>query len=304
LTFALALSSGVVLAVAGGCAPGEWKRSETILSEPGLVVQIEEFAAREGAAGIGFSHPATVPASDLEGLLRATAYSRKADGHGARVMPLFPRDRTGEIAQAISEGFRAASSSERVRFSITFKGEESGPWFVPDEHRTRGTAFVRPEGTLNIAFDIVDEVVDQRRGAGKDPTDRSGSRVRLVLPEDARHHVTAAGERRPLWLTWEIPGAAPVKPISLQEDPKAQDPAPQAPGQGAEGETLIRLRQLEELHRDGALSDEEFERRRRLLLFGDEVPEEKPEEDPDRDPAMGSSTQDGLSSEPSANEAR
>ncbi len=260
-----------LLLLATGCQSARWLRTDTLEDSRELRVEREQSIV-DGKAQVGlFAHPAQLEPDLVVSLLSELHYRRsrlfREDENG----PVVPAERRSALARALSEALREADSSERVRFRLQLS---SGSIFGLDRI-TRGVAFVQPAGVLNIALDHIEDVPDDNEAAGfRDPTVRSLTQADLDPAPNWRRS-TARGAESVLWVL------APTDPAAFEaappeEPPSIADPSlrpetsePDLESRESDAEMLAQLRLLERLHRDGAITTEEFDRRRREILEGD-----------------------------------
>ena len=268
------------LVVLAGCG-ATWRRSVELLSDHQMQIELERLTEDGAPKDAGFSHPAWVTADRLAALLEAITYEEptllwQSDQVAVVDPPLVPK-----LATAISDGLRLAGPAERVRF-IVFNTRYQFK-VIPKTTCTRGVAFVDPAGTINIAFDLVDEHMD-REGRSRhvtpdrwgDPTRFTESNVTLHLPPGAAVHRSPTGATHRLWVVGNIgapaeqaspaPPAAPTRPPMEPAEAlvKSEPPGEQEAVEydALRGEEAIRLlKSLGDLRNKGILTEAEYQKK-------------------------------------------
>jgi hypothetical protein len=226
----------------------------------------------------GLAHPAELSAAVLERLLPSIHERKRTLVSAGEREPVIAAENVPVLALAIVEGLRVATPSERVRFSVY--NPDRFLLLIPSGHTTRGVAFLEPDGVFNLVFDVVNGDLDPDEEHWGDPTKRALRRADLDLPPEARLRTGESGRSREMWVTVPfsvvaagapLPAAPEKEAAPVAEEratpPPAAVPPEELPGGelGAE-EILERLRYLEELYDDGAISESEYVRRKRELL--------------------------------------
>lgn len=291
LAFTLALVLGNT-----GCAGTSWRRSGTILSEPLLIVEREERMQRGEPVSMALGHPASMSSAMIAGVLANLSYRGTGMFRSSELAPVIEPGLVPPLAHAIAEGLAQCQPSERVRFLA--RNAQLSLGFIPTERHARGVAFVDPPGTLNLAFDRVGAAPDsddpREATSWQDPTWNRYTSVAMELPEGVRLYRDDQGRERPLWILVDLAQASRQDgaqvthserpPALLRPTPDTATPTPEPSAAGPPGTTppleeapstatltdperLARLRYLEELRANGAISAEEYERQKRALLF-------------------------------------
>ena len=259
-----------------GCQGARWK-SDTELTRSGRVrVELERWSAPEGEPPPHeCQHPAAVDFAWLEALLATLRI------HEDEEKPIVDHAFVGQIAASISEGLAQADSQQRVRFMMENTDRVFG--VLPTINVTRGVAFVDPDGTLNLVFDLVTDKGDYELGSWGDPTRRRITRERLVLPPGGWFGQDRDGDQIPLWLCVSMTSAEAPIAVDRTATPDPTDPTTES----ATGSTIdapegtepplapsadqvrrIRIEFLEQLFREGLLGERAY-REKRAELEGD-----------------------------------
>jgi hypothetical protein len=263
----------LALPASWGCSTVTWERSVAVASDHRMAVEVEEQRFEGVAKDAGFAHPAVVDAAGLSTFLLYLKYEYPGL-LSKSIEPVVFRETIEPLSLAIVEGLKRCSSAQRVRFAVT--NVHTQLKFLPVGKKTRGVAFVAPEGALNVAFDLIDDEpeTDPRDTLDyqewENPTRRTISTYRLVLPPGCRLYRDPEGDEQPLWVV------IPLETITPQERPlspaDAATPAPPAPAgspppqDGAaapvlrDQERVYRLRYLQDLYERKIISEEEYKR--------------------------------------------
>ena len=246
-----------ILFVAGCSSPSGWELADRVSRVGTVLVQLER-RAPDAEPVAPFAHPASVARIKLADFFMNATYVRRGDRN-----PVVHAERAPLLARSIAEGLAKADPTTRVRFQVDNPAPLLGV-FDPGG-TSRGVAFVRPAGTLNLVFDVVDDMIEFEDDMWADPVREGLSHGEIRPPAGARSHVAKNGKPAPLWI--ELP-VDPTAPVAVTTTPPTA-PTTTAPGTKpalTERQVLDRLRYLEELHDRGAISTEEYRRQRKALL--------------------------------------
>jgi hypothetical protein len=284
-----------LLAMAVGCARPSVRYKE-VFGDARVRVRLAERVDKSGATVPGgYDHPWNVDAGLLEALLEAVRYKKgKVLVGGGRLYDAFPAASRHAVLRPIREALAQAGPDQVVDFS--FVEEKSTLKVFRRLSLTDGVLF-RKGGELNIAFrNIAFEQFLGEEGAEAEPNRRdpleSPMRTSWALEPGAGQSLATAGEgglfgsspyanwiRLDLSRPWvAVGGAIPKKaapamievpPSSLPGEVALPDPA----SLPSPGEIEERLRFLEELRRDGAISERDYlDKKRELERLRDRLP--------------------------------
>ncbi|HAK96214.1 MAG TPA: hypothetical protein DCM87_14795 [Planctomycetes bacterium] len=260
-----------------GCFGTSWRRSVGVLKDMNTEVELERMFEAGAPKDAGFAHPADIPTEHLAAFVRLLTYAQPKLIGETEYVPLVAEPHVAKLSVAIAEGLARAGPAERVRFSVVNTRFQLG--FLPKPRTTRGVAFLKPQGTLNLAFDLVDENTETDMPGEHylddwgDPTRRTITRATLRLPEHAARYRDGDGDVHPLWVIVPVEALAaavpPDAPPETEPAPDAAGPgqmpaaaspegAPDAAGRLTGDEAMQLLKSLDELKRRGMLSEEEY----------------------------------------------
>ncbi|MBN1417736.1 MAG: SHOCT domain-containing protein [Planctomycetes bacterium] len=293
----LVFAAAALAAVASGCLGPHWVESDPLFDDGVNIVCLETRTHKGAEVDQGYAHPATVQAEWLEPFLASVAYDEPRLIGSIEGKPIFERDAARILAQEMQEAFAAAKPSQRVRFSAIRR--EANLVIFRSRRVTSGVAFVEPAGTINVAFERVDDPEDREDvGAGYrgDPALSELAYARIVPPPGGRLHMDEARDRQHrLWVEGDLstppivlapieepkepppaeasaaPAAASVKPEPEVAPAKSSERLPaKEPTRDTFDEKLwearVKLRQLKDLREKGLLSEEDYLKAREELL--------------------------------------
>ena len=222
-TRALVLLAGVTLVC--GCFGTSWQRSVAILKDRQAEVELERMFESGAPKDAGFAHPANIPTEHLAAFFDLLKYEQPKVIGRTEYTPLVSETLVDTLSLAIAEGIARAGPAERVRFSVVNTRYEFT--FIPKARTTRGVAFVKPPGTLNVAFDLVDKPMETdipgeyHANEWGDPTRYAITQVTLLLPRSASLFRDENGEAHPLWVV------VPVETLASYVPPSAPGKEPE-----------------------------------------------------------------------------
>lgn len=250
-----------ILFVAGCSSPSGWELADRVSRMGTVLVQLER-RAPDAEPVAPFAHPARVARIKLADFFMNATYVRHGDSK-----PVVHVERAPLLARSIAEGLAKADPTTRVRFQVDNPAPLLGV-FDPGG-TSRGVAFVQPAGTLNIVFDVVDDIIEFEDDTWADPVREGLSHGEIRPPAGARRRIAENGEPEPWWVEMKVDPTAPVA-VTTTPLPATNEPVPTAPPGTkpalTESQVLDRLRYLEELHDRGSISTEEYRRQRKALL--------------------------------------
>ena len=202
-----------------------------------------------------FDHPHEVTPEELARVLRTVSYFQPSSyalgGKKGEVQPLFQESDLAILAEPLRKAFAQAGTDEWVDFSLTvFRG----PQFFGSFRLTDGVMFWK-EGRLQVAFRNLNVKTEPGQTQNSyDPT--RGYR--------ALNHLTAAEGQTLKAENWTaIDLAAMPAPVPVAA-PGAPAPAP--PAAAPQKSAADRLRELDQLKKDGLITEEEYQRKRQQIL--------------------------------------
>lgn len=194
-----------------GCITPRWRLEETIHRSDNLIVEIEEWTGESGdERPVSFAHPCEIPPELIQSCFGQLRYRSSRLFKDESLRPVVAPALAATLSVEIFRGLDRAGPRQRVRFRAQFR-DASLAGVLTTESVTRGVAFVEPEGSLNLVFDLVGIARDRTRRADpldeqwEDPTRRSGSRTSLVIEGDGRFHRNDQGREHPLWVVFALP---------------------------------------------------------------------------------------------------
>lgn len=277
----------VTLALAAvGCGGSAWQR-EVIYSASGVTIYRERPKEGSDLPPPSFLHPVSVSPEVLEIALGRMGYQERPLFRSAKDLPLFLPQEAKELSLPLSLALRLVGPTERIRFLVTRSNWSAV--FVGISG-TSAVVFREREGTLDVAFDYVQEkLLGAENGDPaevvyrEEPTEIVGGRPLLPGPGMAIRALAEepspdSGEPRSVFPRWfevsltEVAAAVPVPPADAS--PPGEDPGRAAAGEAASGqmaseqkgddsryqELRARIETLKKLRADGSLSDAEYER--------------------------------------------
>jgi len=222
----------------------------------------------------GFEHPAGISAVRVANILSRVDLRIEVKKGSDRV-PAIPTKTIYIIAEGVSKALAAADSSQEVVVLSILREKR---WGIFDrKYLTSFLAYVNDE-LLYLHFSRSDWEVPQRR-ADRLPEPHVGEHVMKfrVLPARGMAVVdeqsVAVAWRDPIFQqpsrVRTLPGGKVVRRTILMETPGEEEPGPAELPANLSPQTLRRLADLEDERRDGAISEGEYELRRREILRTD-----------------------------------
>lgn len=292
----------LVLSVLLGCA-GSRSSFLEIYRDDNIQVRLVEWKDRSGNKILrGFDHPWPVDAQTLERLLSSIQYRRGVLIQRNKVRDVFPPDVRKGLLDPLRKAFEQAGPDQAV--DVSFLRRETTLAVFQREYLTDGVLF-RKEGAFhcalrNLAFETLGGPEGGETPFSGDPTEKPlRTDWTFVLQEGQRLARSAssglfAKEEFPNWIVLDLArsvagaeteraegaetaaeavpgeaegGAAPPVPKGPSPVPAAPDSlAPTFQPSTLPPEIGERLRFLEELRREGALSEDAYHQKKRELL--------------------------------------
>ncbi len=285
-----------------GCAGPAWKQAEVLVDHRFVTVELEQRWDEGVVLDQEFRHPASLDPD----LIGAVVGSVRCEIRGFRRQPAHPpvvhEDLLGELSEAIANGLSQADSTQRVRFAVLNPGTTLG--IFPTTDSTHGVAFVDRDGFFNVAFDLVKESLVDGDPIWHDPVRYGRTQRELLFSPPLQLARNSDGESRSNWIRAPMDPATltmspaedespsppadalthhpatdeetaaptptriqiPESTKTVASDEASTPPTVFSPTEISAEERLQRLRFLEELYRDGAITQENYERQRAALL--------------------------------------
>jgi hypothetical protein len=224
---------GVLLGLLG-CTGVSWVEVDGVVSDHRMAVEIEQYTFKGEPKDAGFAHPATLSAEGLATYLLYLRYEYPGVFKKS-IEPAVLPEHLNTLAFGVTEGLKRSNQGQRVRFSVVNMHRQLK--LLPVGKTTRGVAFIRPAGVLNLAFDLIDDDPDIDKSGEllstkwEDPTRRTISTFKLVVPPGSRLYRDPEGNEHPLWLTipFETISPAPAKPEGDLTHGESRVPPPLPP---------------------------------------------------------------------------
>lgn len=235
---------------------------------------IYEESAREGAEAPAYLHPVRVDPGALEATLSGLAYERSSLFRGTSRERVFTTEEARRLAEPLARALGEIPPSKRLRFLVA-----RSRWsdLVAGPRGTSAVVFSSEEGTLDLAFDYVDDgLLGGQSGRPSDVVFRvdptaATSGTRIVPPPGARNRTDERGAEIPHWIAVDLSAVAAPRNA---ETPEEAQPAPlrSPPASPQEEGARETLEALERLRAQGVLSEEEYWRARERALEGGSSP--------------------------------
>jgi len=270
----------VLVAVAMGCSKVKTV-SETIYTGNGIKVQLVEKVEKESGRPVSrdWEHPWDVSLEELDQLLGSIQYRQTVMFFRGKKKPAFPSEERRRMLAPVQQAFARATPSQAVDFSFTHRWK----WMIVNRDTLTDGLMFREEGKFNCAFRnlVMDDLADPE-GSGApfrgDPTQEPvrtswvlvvGPGQELVKPSSGG---LFGGRTFPNWIRldlarkWPAPDdeAEAASTVPGEEDVLTTGPGEEVPASRAEIEK--RLNFLEELHREGAVPESSYEKKKKDLM--------------------------------------
>jgi hypothetical protein len=290
----------LLAASAAACHAPEWKQKLTYARFP-VAVYVEHRERDDALVPQGFAHPVQVSPEEMTVFLGSLRYTAWGLFKGSRVEALFEENELPEVAGPLAAALKKVGPDERVRFLVSRKSRSAlnmGPTGVS------GVLFAPSPDRLDLAFDLLDEGLPDDTSPRtisfrQDPVEITGRKEELIVPAWASIVKAEGNDFHPRWVEVErrvlataklerpeppapaaasgTPPSAPAPAQGTQPAPGGAQPAvatapspPAPPASPAlpDAEVLKRkLQNLDELKRQGVISQEEYDARRKDILL-------------------------------------
>jgi len=261
----------------GGCSKVTTV-SVTVYSGNGVKIRLVEKVEKDGGEPVfkGYEHPWVVSIDELDALLGSILYQQTVMFFHGKKRHAFPAEPRMEMLKPIQEAFAKATPNQAVDFSFTNRRK----WLIVTRDTLTDGLLFRKDGKLNCAFrNLAFEDMADPEGSGEpfrgDPTEEPvrTSWVLFVEPGQDLMKKKSSGlfgpRKFPNWIqldlarTWVKPADEKTRAAGAEEavteSLAGDEPTTQA-------EIQKRLEFLEELHKDGAISDASYQKIRQDLL--------------------------------------
>ncbi len=198
---------------------------------------------------------------------------------GPSIQPLFTDEEVAVLAGPVSRGLEKLGPDERLRFLLARTSWK--PLFLGNKGIS-GVIFFDAPDRMNLAFDLLDEslpedsVNPRAMVFADDPITIAGGDPVIVPPAGASLHPPAEdGATYPRWVVLdpaqvqvasEAPTPRPAPAAAPGPSPAAPPTPPPAVDEDAEA-LKRKLKNLDDLRRDGTISAEEYEKARQEILL-------------------------------------
>ena len=230
----------------------------------------------------GYAHPAKVPVEQMDFLLRQLYHEQKSFLFSEPELErVFTDDEVEGLAKPLVDALENLHQDERVRFLITRSSLAS---VFTGISGVSGVSFRTQDGKLHLAFDSIDEGIDEGDGGRPEdmsfhynPTEETYKQGLLTL-EGTRHH--RGSESDEVYRRWlevdldaleQVMAKAPstsVTGVSSGTSSAGTSPAGTSPARtvsassvgSGEDELVKKLKRLKRLRDEDALTPEEYEK--------------------------------------------
>jgi hypothetical protein len=272
----------VALALLAACGP---RYARTVVHDrDDLKVLLRARVVRGGAEPRGFSHPVTISGPRLAHILsRIDVRLGEGEGpDGGDRKPAIATDLLYPLGELLSSALAQADPSQEVVVQAVRKERSLG--IFTNSYYTSFVAWVKGDDLMLSLSNLDDLVAKGEEDELREPVAGREVMAFKVLPAEgvvpAGHQIVSVDWRNPVFRSPTNvrvgPGGTVVRRTILMESPEAAGEAPEAlPGDRgipADPEILRALADLEEARRQGAVTELEYQERRRDLLRSAQEP--------------------------------
>jgi hypothetical protein len=264
-----------LILMAAGCSKTKTV-SETIFTGGGIKIRLLEKVEKEGGEPVprGLDHPWDVQLEELDHLLGAILYQQTVMFFHGKKRRAFPGEKRLLMLKPIQEAFAKATPNQVVDFSFTHRWK----WTIISRDTLTDGVLFRKDGKLNCAFrNLAFEDLADPEGSGEpfrgDPTQEPvrtswvlsvGPGQELVKKESSG---VFGGKKFPNWIRLDLSRewSKPVDEETAAEieealaEPISEDATP------SRAEIEKRMNFLEELHEEGAIPKDSYEKKKKEL---------------------------------------
>jgi hypothetical protein len=263
---------------ASGCAYDGWVQTEYEKGDD-FEVYVEHRVESETTVPQAFAHPAEINPRAISAILSGLRFWESNILGDQSAEPVFQPYEVEQLAPRIFNALTEIGPDQRVRFISKNTGRAL---ILASRRITRGVVFVKPENVLNIAFIEINEDLYPmdyaemgRERDMREPTNiKSSVRALAKLPWYDLNMQPDGEEPYPLWCMVDLgseevsavtapPAAAPPETAEPGEQPIVRETPAVSP---EDAELRSKLKLLKELHEDGLITEEEYQRKKADLL--------------------------------------
>lgn len=218
----------LLLASLASCSGPSWVQNP-IASEPRQYrVGLEHHVKGGETVELGYDHPQTLEATELEFLLIELEYSEPRLVGKDKVRVAFQPYEAARLAPALAEVLAKADPDSRIWFTSYNKGD--GGSVVGERRETAGVLFLDPAGVLNIAFGHINEVPafdDELQStrptqAYHDPAENTSSTTPLIPRDWYSIKISADGTERQLWAVVKLNELREARGVTVEPSEKPE----------------------------------------------------------------------------------
>jgi len=225
--------------LAAGCASSPWQH-QVIYNTPGVVLYRESKYVEGARVPLGFTHPVQVAPEKVALLMNQLAY-RKDSLLRSQSDYIFTQPSIAASAEPIALALGALDPDERLRF---FFRRESWQEVLLGPHGTTGVMFCTAPGTLDVAFDRIDQRIQLPEG--NEPAKVSFPNEPTEIVDDSpvlpapgfETRTSPDGQIFPRWLMVRLEDLKPPAPQPAPQQapaPRVQVAVPERPPLDGEG---------------------------------------------------------------------
>ncbi len=268
----LALASALALLAATACGPRYVR--ETVADDGGLTVLLRAEVRSGQRVGRDYSHPATISGVRIAHILSRLDVRLSASEEGGERKPAIATDLLYDLGDLLSQALAKADPSQEVVVQALRKERRFG--LFTEDYYTSFVAYVKGDD-LYIHLSRVDDLIakGEEKSIREPYVNKEVQAFRVlasegVLPVAAQ--AVAVDWRNPVFRSPTNvrvgPGGKVERRTILMESPAPLDEEAPAADLAVpdDPEVLRALVELEEARRDGAISEVEYQQRRRDLL--------------------------------------
>jgi hypothetical protein len=223
------------------CSTSKWIRTP-VEKHRDFIVTLEQHEVEGKIVLRQYAHPYKINITDLEKLMGDLTYAEQFGFMGKKEeQAVFQADEITRLAPTLAIALAQADDSQRIRFTSYNQGKA---FIFSVSRETEGVMFIKPEGHLNIAFNLINSEIDPNEPASYPPgfsrinplkIKSSDTTIIPTAPYEKLHEFDDA-KPAPMWVIADLEKLqetmknAPViyieKPVEVS--PADVTPAPQA----------------------------------------------------------------------------
>jgi len=277
---ALLCTAVFVLVSAGGC--GTKPEAKKIFKSPSVNIKL---AKLESSGQKDFKHPWRPDPGLLDALLDSIHYKYRALLNKPQIHSAFPKKSRKKLIQPLMKAFAAAGPDEVVDFYFVYPTE--GVQVFQRELVTNGIMFIKNGyfncAFRNIAYESTDDPRINRSPFFGDPTRKPFPARWALIPGKGQKLVTGGSSNilasdiftnwiqidlSAQWCLWKKPlPTGPAARTMAEDSGKSSQKPPHTDADASEKtEMENQLKFLDELYREGAVSDSDYQKKREEIL--------------------------------------